>query len=69
MSDQLQLKRRLLIETSEELDSIKQKAYNAKKQVEDLQEEIEYLRNKNNVFVGIYKTLEAEIKSLEGDPK
>ena len=69
MSDQLQLKRRLLIETSKELDSIKQKAYNAKKQVEDLQEELEYLRNKNNVFVGIYKTLEAEIKSLEGDAK
>jgi archaellum component FlaC len=69
MSDQLQLKRRLLIEISKELDSIKQKAYNAKKQLEDLQEEIEYLRNKNNVFVDIYKTLSAEIKSLEGDAK
>jgi archaellum component FlaC len=69
MSDQLQLKRRLLIEISKELDSIKQKAYNAKEQVEDLQEEIEYLRNKNNVFVDIYKTLSAEIKSLEGDAK
>ena len=69
MSDELQLKRKMLIKASDELESIKHKCNGIKLQIQELQVEYDYLSKKSHVYADMCNTLLAEIKSLEGDAR